>query len=106
MMNSEKSRIHSRLAGFGISCLVFGMKYTMLYRHVRILNTRHQIQDTLAKSCFSDFLRDDQQKCHKHKYDLGTCKDRRAEIPRLGHRNVFSRYFRLTDKKDLFTILI
>jgi hypothetical protein len=41
-----KSRIHQV---FGVSCLVFGMKYMMLYRHVRILNTKHQIQNTLVK---------------------------------------------------------
>ena len=29
MMNSKKNRIHSRLAGFGVSCLVFGMNYMM-----------------------------------------------------------------------------
>ena len=49
-MNSQKSRIHSRLAGFGISCLVFGIKYMMLYRNVRMLNAKHQIQSTLVKS--------------------------------------------------------
>ena len=41
-----KSRIHQV---FGVSCLVFGMKYTMLYRHVRILNTKYQIQNTSVK---------------------------------------------------------
>jgi hypothetical protein len=41
-----KSRIHQV---FGVSCLVFGMKYIILYQHVRILNTKHQIQNTLAK---------------------------------------------------------
>jgi len=41
-----KSRIHQV---FGVSCFVFGMKYMMLYRHVRILNTKHQIQNTLVK---------------------------------------------------------
>ena len=41
-----KSRIHQV---FGVSCLVFGMKYMMLYQHVRILNTKHQIQNTLVK---------------------------------------------------------
>ena len=42
-----KSRIHQV---FGVSCLVFGMKYMMLYWYVRTLNTKHQIQNTLAKS--------------------------------------------------------
>ena len=42
-----KSRIHQV---FGVSCLVFGVKYMMLYRYVRILNTKHQIQNTLVKS--------------------------------------------------------
>ncbi len=42
-----KSRIHQV---FGVSCLVFGIKYMMLYRYVRILNTKHQIQNTLVKS--------------------------------------------------------
>ena len=55
VMNSQKSRIHQV---FGFSCLVFGMKYMPLYRHVRILNTKHQILNTLVISMFSDFLRD------------------------------------------------
>ena len=42
-----KSRIHQV---FGVSCLVFGMRYMMLYRHVRTLNTKRQIQNTLVKS--------------------------------------------------------
>ncbi len=42
-----KSRIHQV---FGVSCLVFGMKYMMLYRPVRVLNTKYQIQNTLVKS--------------------------------------------------------
>ena len=46
MMNSQKSRIHQV---FGVSCLVFGMKFMTLYRHVRILNTKHQILNTLIK---------------------------------------------------------
>ncbi len=41
-----KSRIHQV---FGVSYLVFDMKYMMLYRHVRILNTKYQIQNTLVK---------------------------------------------------------
>jgi len=41
-----KSRIHQV---FGVSCLVFGMKYMILYQHVRILNTKHQIQNTHVK---------------------------------------------------------
>ncbi len=41
-----KSRIHQV---FGVSCLVFGMKYMILCRHVRTLNTIHQIQNTLVK---------------------------------------------------------
>jgi hypothetical protein len=40
-------------------CFVFGMKYMKLYRNVRILNTKHQIQNTLVKGFF-DFLRDHQ----------------------------------------------
>ena len=43
----EKSRIHQV---FGVSCLVFGMKYIMQYKDVRILNTKYQIQNTLVKS--------------------------------------------------------
>ncbi len=42
-----------------IKCLVFGVWYKniTLSRYVRILNTKHKIQNALAKSCFSDFLR-------------------------------------------------
>ena len=41
-----KSRIHQV---FGVSVLVFGMKYMNLFRNVRMLNTKHQIQNTLLK---------------------------------------------------------
>ena len=44
-----KSRIHQM---FGVSCLVFDMKYMMQYRYVIILNTKYQIQNTLVKSNF------------------------------------------------------
>ena len=44
-----KSRSHQV---FGVSRLVFGMKYLILYQHVRILNTKHQIQNTLIKRNF------------------------------------------------------
>jgi len=37
------SRIHQV---FGVSCLVFGMKYMMLYWYVRTLNTKHQTPNT------------------------------------------------------------
>ena len=35
---------------FGVMCLVFGTKLVLLYRHVRILNTKHHIQNTLVNS--------------------------------------------------------
>jgi hypothetical protein len=34
---------------FGVWYFVFGMKYMPLYRHVRVLNTKHQIQNTSLK---------------------------------------------------------
>ena len=43
VMNSQKSRIHQVS---GVSCLVFVMKYMPLYRHVRILSTKHQTLNT------------------------------------------------------------
>jgi hypothetical protein len=50
---SVKSRIHQVL---GVSCFVFSIAYMTLYQFVIILNTKHQIQNTLVKNCFSDFL--------------------------------------------------
>jgi hypothetical protein len=32
-----------------VSCLVFGMKYMMLYGEDKILNTKHKTPNTLAK---------------------------------------------------------
>ena len=57
MKNDEfvKSRIHQV---FGVSCFVFSIAYVLLYQFVSILNTKHQILNTLVKDCFSDFLRD------------------------------------------------
>ncbi len=34
---------------------MFGKKYMVLYRYARILNTKHQIQNTLEKGCFLTF---------------------------------------------------
>jgi hypothetical protein len=35
---------------FGVLYFVFGMKYVVPYRLVRMLNTKHQIQNTFVKS--------------------------------------------------------
>jgi len=50
-----KSRIHHV---FGVSCLVFGLTLQSLNRDVLLLNTKHQILNTLVNSLFFDLLQD------------------------------------------------